>query len=304
MDKRASSGTHSLSPVSKSHAARAALLLFAAIAALSASGCLLGLRGAVALGARGAVGAGATRGALGAAMGARGLAAYGGAAGVAEIATARTAASGLFRVRSFLGTGRVQVVARGTGVVGSVELTSGNVLVVRSYGGGTALRAVRNGSRVTYEVGGNSVGYSELRGGLVHHYVNDGGAFRYIGHDVVVGTRVMQYAADGAFIVETSLESMSVASATAAHSIAALLVASADNRDAVSDVQRSLSVAGYYEGAIDGEMGYWTRRAIQEAVRDLDADAANRKAENERTVDDAARKAFELLRDRRGKRSQ
>ena len=260
-----------------------ARLSFAGVVFLcfATTGCALAARAAAGVGARGGLAAGATRGALTGALGARTLGAAGGAVGI-EVAAARTAAAGLLRAPSALSVSRATVTARGLGVVGTVETSSHGVVVVRGYGGGTALRALRQGGRVTFDVGGRAVGYSEMRGGTVHHFLMDGATYQYLGYDVVRGNSVLQYAADGTFLVETSLRTLGSSNSAAAASLAALLAASTENRDMVAAVQQDLATLGYYQGPVDGILGYWTRKAIDDAIADLKHDReATRKAKED-----------------------
>lgn len=187
------------------------LLPFALVALIATlnSGCTLAIRGIAGAGVRGAALGGAAR--VGAAaIGVRGAATIGAASrlglAASEVAAFRGAATtGLLGPRSLAGLGRAQVVGRGGSVLGVVEPAGVDGLVVRTPRG-MAVRAFREGPRVSYRVGGQSVGYSELQDGRVHHYIYESGSARPIGYDVVQNGRVLQYDANGLFVAETSLQ--------------------------------------------------------------------------------------------------
>jgi hypothetical protein len=203
-----------------------ALLLLLVISLCSAN-CALALRGAGAgaLGGRvvmgGLRGAALARPALGLGTATR--------AGVtmADLATVRSAGGALFSSRTAVTAARTRVVAADGSVLGIIEHTSTNRMLIRGAESGLEVNAVRAGSRVTYRLHGQTVGFSELRSGRIHHYVRTAGTDEFVGHDVIRGGRVFQYDADGLLITDTALTALRRSSGSATVAGVGLLTAPA-----------------------------------------------------------------------------
>lgn len=203
---------------------------------VSSSGCALAARagiGGMAMRgvAAGAMRAGAVRGVAGAVATSR----MGALA--ADVGAVRGATAALLRPSLVARTGGAQVVSRGGGILGQVEVLGPQRLLVRSAESQVVVHATRVGSQISYRAIGRNVGHSELRGGAVHHYVYDTGGTRYLGYDVVRGGRVFQYDPSGILLAETTLAG-SLAGAT--FPAAALAVAVGASVEAEREVDKKV----------------------------------------------------------------